>query len=238
MAIDRTGAGADAPARPKRSGGRPATAFLSREECRRRSREAGEESWRRPLRSRRTRRSRPPSRLAHHRTHRKRPARTGQNGDAASTFQRPCAPRTASPDTTHCRGPTLSHFLPGRANQDEGCHRPARRAARSRFPAWTGRRTKDGTRERALLGQALHRIDPTHPRRPRRGHLHRPYQHDRAIDPEATRLEAGRADPCRWRSRERSEATEQTGGLAGCSHPARPHHLVPIGPAGRGSKNG
>jgi len=119
------------------------------------------------------------------------------------------ATRTAAPAPAPPRA-NSQPLLPGRTNQHKGCRRPAGQAIRSRFPAWTGRRTKDGTRERALLGQALHRIDPTHPRRPRRGHLHRPYQHGRAIDPEATRLEAGRADPCRWRKRERSYGTEQT----------------------------
>jgi len=48
----------------------------------------------------------------------------------------------------------------------------------SRLPAWTGRRAKDGTRESALLGQAPHGIDPAPCHQPCRGRLPRPHQHD------------------------------------------------------------
>jgi len=118
MAIDRTGAGADAPARPKRSGGRSATAFLPREECRRRSPQAGEESWRRPLRFRRPRRSRPPSRLAHQRTHRKRPTRTGQDEGATAFHGAPPAVQTVTPAPASSREPTAVHHHRRRADHD------------------------------------------------------------------------------------------------------------------------
>ena len=211
MAIDRTGAGADAPVGPQRSGGRPATAFLPREECRRRSRPAGEESWRRPLRSRRTRRSRPPSRLAHQRTHPKRPARTraGRRRRERSTMptpQRGRQPPAPAPPRTRPGPPPPAQDGPRRAFATSA---DSRQTIRSRLPAWTGRCAKDGTRERAPLGQAPHRISPAHPPRPRRG---RPLGRiTRAGQPNrGAHLEAGRADPRSRRRRERSEAPERT----------------------------
>jgi len=107
----------------------------------------------------------------------------------------------------------------------------------SRLPAWTALRTKDGTLARAPLGQAPHRIRsgampsasssppstaaPTRRRRPAPGRL---------------TARRGALTRAQWRRRERSEATEQTRGSAGCEHPAGPHHLAPTGPAGRRSK--
>jgi len=162
MAIDRRGWAPTYPLEPRRSGGRPATAFLPREECRKRSRPAGEESWRWPLRSRRPRRSRPPSRLANQRTHPETagPNRVGRgmHGPTTPTPQRGRQPPAPAPPRTRPGPPSPAPVEPRQALLT----RPAPgRQARSRLPAWTGRRTKDGTRERALLGQ---KVSPAFPR--------------------------------------------------------------------------
>jgi len=170
-------------------------AFLPREECRRRSREAGEESRELAVAVQAHEAKPYPVQIGPSQDETKTAGQNRAERRRRENLTTPTPQRGRQPRHQPRRGPTLSHFLPGRTNQDKGCHRPAGQAIRSGFPAWTGRRTKDGTRERALLGQTLHRIDPTHTRRPRRGHLHRRYQHDRAIDPEATRL--GRGAPTR-----------------------------------------
>ena len=137
MAIDRTGASADTPAGPKRSGGWPATAFLPREEYRRRSPQAGEEGRRPPLRSRRPRRSRPPSRLAHQRTH---PKTAGPNQVERRRRQHPTAPtRSAdgSPRHQRRRGPTPVRHHRRRTDHDRPSRpRPSPGAGPSYAPTW------------------------------------------------------------------------------------------------------
>ena len=215
MAIDRTGTGADAPRRGRSAAedGRRRLSCLARN-AGGRSPQAGEESRRRPLRSRRPRRSRPPSRLAHQRTLPERPDRTGQDGDAASTLWRPPPQRgrrssAPTPPRAHPGPPSPAQDGPRQALLTSPA---AGRTIRSRLPAWTGRCAKDSTRERAPLGQAPHRISPAHPPRPRRGRP--PGRITRAGQPNrGAHLEAGRADPRSRRRRERSEAIHREGGI-------------------------
>ena len=240
MAIDRTGAGADAPARPKRSGGRSATAFLPREECRRRSPQAGEESWRRPLRFRRTRRSRPPSRLAHHRTH---PKTAGPNQVerkrrkhlTAPAPQRGRQPPAPAPPRAHSGPPPPATNGPRQAPSTPPV---SGRTTWLRFPAYPGRRARDGTRERALLGQALHRIDPAHIRDGRVEAAEPDHTNLIALtDSRATRREAGRANA---RSGEDASKAKRPNGREPPMDARRPleaQHLASTGMAGRGSKN-
>ena len=116
-----------------------------------RSPQTGEESRQGPLWSRRPRRSRSSSRLAHHRTHPERPDRTGQDGIArrlhgAHPHSRRRLP-APTPPRAHPRSPTVGA---GPTTTGPLDHARAGRTLRSRLPAWTDRCAIDSTRERAL----------------------------------------------------------------------------------------
>ena len=147
------GAGADAPVRAaaqRRTVGDGLSCLERNVEGR--SPQAGEESRQGPLRSRRQRRSRSPSRLAHQRTHPERPDRTRAGRNCTSPPRRPPPQQTAAPGTNAASSPHPDPppSAPGPTTTGPLDHARAGRTLRSRLPAWTDRCAIDSTRERAL----------------------------------------------------------------------------------------
>ena len=105
--------------------------------------------------------------------------RTWQNGNPASAPTAPhLATRTAAPGTSPAASAPRSATNRAMSTTTRAAPPASGQTVPSRLPAWTGRRAKDGTRESALLGQAPHRIDPAPCHQPCRGRLPRPHQHD------------------------------------------------------------
>jgi len=179
-----------------------------------------------------------PSRLAHQRTHRKRPTRTGQDEGATALHGAPPAVQTVTPALASAREPTRC-TITGAGRTTTGLFDLARLRANGLIEApGLDSPTHQGRHASACPsrpGSPPHPIGampsasssppstatPTRRRRPAPGRL---------------TARRGALTRAQWRRRERSEATEQTRGSAGCEHPAEPHHLAPTGPAGRRSK--
>ena len=145
------------PLGPQRSGGRPATAFLPREECRR-AQPAG--------------RGRKSATVVAVQAHEAKPhpvqiglskdetedgwPEPAQDGDARRPRDAHPATRTASPGASPAASPSWSATTgAGRTKRGPLDGPSSGQSVRSRLSAWTGRRAKDGTRERAPAGQAL-----------------------------------------------------------------------------------
>ena len=102
----------------------------------------------------------PPSRLAHQEAETE---AAGQNPRRMGRRKRPHGvhpqpgrqPPAPAPPQVHPGPPPPA---PGRPRQALSTPPASGQTVRSRLPAWTGRRAKDGTRERAPLAQAFHRI--------------------------------------------------------------------------------
>ncbi len=147
MAIDRTGAGADAPSGPQRSGGWPATVFLPREECRRRSREAGEESRELAVAVQAHEAKPYPVQIGPSQDETKTAGQNRTERRRREHLTRPTPQRGRQPRHQPRRGPTLSHFCPAeRTNTRAAAGLRDRRSGRGFRPGQVGaRRTARGS---------------------------------------------------------------------------------------------
>ena len=213
MAIDRTGAGAAAPQRGRSAAehGQTRLSCLARNaegEAARQGKKVGDGRCGPGARGEAVPRPDWPI-TERNRSGRTEPGRTEMHGAP----RRPPRNQDGSPRHQRRPPPTPVHYHRSRTEHD----RPSRHRLTwgDRFhrvrPAWTGRRTKDGTRERALLGQSPHRIDPAPCHQQRRGRLHRRTNMVAPTDTEAPRREAGRSDP-RSIEKARAERGDRTDG--------------------------